>query len=465
MRDRFQRTALPLFFAAAPFVVMACSDGATSTGAPGPLGSGSASAPEASASASAAAPSASASASGPVVQAACALDESVHVDYDDFGKECGFVVPKSPSALPPRNNWEPCGAAIGLPGCKKLKLRQGASLSRVIAGAKRPDVVEIGYVEECAAPGQKHAQLVISEADGPTLAAFASKAHEPGKCDVDILSLWQGAYTAKLTDESGASGAGAFVGAPTQTSKPKVLFSWEPGKAELGAVTSDVRWVVYGPSGAKTARWIDDAPETITQSSLNVEPTLHHDEVFWADVDLFVVKTAAKPEKLFASDSTDAMSAAGTDGNHIVATHRGAGGKLTLVASPFALTADKVELSSVLPLPASIDNAPWTVGCGYAAHAAGKNQVLVVRLKDGVSWAAASPACDTEGLCLNKPLALTCKDIFFEATSKDDKNRTIARITHEGLGKGKPPASAPVPFGKPAGSAAPTATSAPTAQP
>lgn len=446
---------------ALPIALLACSDGK----------SGSSAAPSGSPTSSAA----GATASGPALATAtakpvsCAIDEAHYADWDEWGKACNFAVPKAVSALPPRITWEACGPALGLGGCKKLKVRAGATLHDVRAGARRPDVIEIGFVEECVTETSKHALLVIAEADGPTLAAFASKGHEAGKCDVGLMSIHQGAYTARLT-VTGDAGPGASVGAPTQTSKPQPLRTWEAGHADKGAIASDVRWVSFGPNGAKTARWSDPTLETITENALNVEPTLHHDEILWSDVDTFVVKTAAKPEKLRGSDAGDSASSLGTDGSSLVFTHKPAAenGPISLVASPYATEPDKLAPSLVLPLPRRLDFAPWTVGCGYAAHAMAANDVLIARLKDGVSWTASSKGCDSGGLCLQKPIALTCTEVYFAAATKDGKEESLVRVTFAGLGKGKPPASPPAPLAASSGApatSAPAAPAPPTATP
>lgn len=439
---------LPLSFAA-------CKSGGPSSGQTTGAASGTAQAP---------APSGSGSA-GPK-QAACSIDESQYTDWDDWGKGCGFAVPKAVSALPSRISWEPCGPGVGLSGCKKLKLRAGAKLSAVRAATKRQDVVEVAYVEECNTESSKYAQLVIHEADGPTLAAFASKGHTAGKCDIDIAALSQGAYVAKLTDEAGASGPGAFAGAPTQTSKPSVLVAWDAGSAPRGAAASDARWVVFGANGAKSAKWGDPQAESLTDNALNVEPSLHHGDVLWADGEISVVKGGSKAEKLRGTDLGDVANALGTDGFHLAFTLRASGDdpKPLLVAGAYATETDKLALDAVLPLPKTMDvMTPWTVGCGYAAHAAGANEVLIVRLKDGVSWTAASKGCEGGGVCLERPLAVTCSDVYFAAASKSGEERTIARVTFAGLGKGKEPAKPPQKLGAPASSADPSA--APTAAP
>jgi hypothetical protein len=439
---------------ALPLLAGACSDNKAAPGSGATTGT------------AAGATSASASGTATAKAASCAIDETQYVDWDDWGKGCGFAVPKAPGALPPRIGWEPCGAAVGLSGCKKLKPRAGATLHGVRAGGKRADVVEVGFVEECAFETSKHALLVIAEVDGPTLAAFASKGHEAGKCDVDVLSIHQGAYTARLT-EAGENGPGALVGAPTQTSKPALLRSWEAGKAERGAIASDVRWVSFGPNGAKTGRWGDTEPETLTDNALDVQPVLHHDEIFWADVDLHVVKTAPKIEKLRASQNGGSAASFGTDGMDLVFSEKLGGegeAKTVLVAGGYATEADKLNLKSILPLGKAIDATPWTVGCGHAAHATAANEVLLVRLKDGVSWTASSKGCDQNELCFQRPLALTCKEVFLAAASKDSKQESIVRVTLAGLGKGKEPAEAPAALGAaPAASASASASASTSA--
>ena len=449
---------------ALPLAAAACSDKA---GSGSTTGAG-ATTTAATAAATLPAPSTTATATATATAAAppCGIDEAQYVDWDDFGKACNYAVPKSPAALPPRVQWEACGPAVGLNGCKKLKVRTGATLHDVRAGAKRPDVIEIGFVEECVTDTSKHALLVIAEGDGPTLAAFASKGHEPGKCDVALTSLHQGAYTARLT-EAGDSGPGAFVGAPTQTSKPALLRSWEPGHADKGAIASDVRWVVYGQSGAKTARWTEDAPEPLTDNALNVEPALHHGEIFWADADMFFVKAANKVEKLRPSEAGDSATALGTDGAHFAFFHKPAaeGGQITLATAPYATEPDKLSPTAVLPVARRLDATPWTVGCGYAAHQMSGNEVLIARLKDGASWEVASKGCDTGGLCLQRPIALTCTEIYLAAATKDGKQESIVRVTFAGLGKPRPPAAPPAPLAAPAATAAPTGTASAAPEP
>lgn len=444
MRTRMTHVAAAGALLALPLLANACSDGAKPSGSGAGPGTPSGTAQAASASAPA-----SASASGPAGPT-CALDEAQYVDWDEWGKGCGFAVPRGVSALPPRISWEACGASVGLAGCKKLKTRGGAALTSVRAGQKRQDVVEIAYVEECRSETSKYAQLVIHEADGPTLAAFASKGHEPGKCDIEVVALHQGSYAARISGEGG--GAGAFVGAPTQTSRPAVLVPFEAGGAPRGVVVSDVRWVRFGPNGVSAAAW-GDPPEAVTQNSVNVEPAVNHRDIFWADVDAFVVK-AGKAEKLRESTGGDSLSALGTDGDQLAFTHKTAGDapRYSLVVSPYTEEPGKLSLQSAAPLPGAPDATPWTVGCGYAAHAVGTNQVLIVRLKDGVSWTASSRGCDGEGLCLERPLAVTCSDVFYAAANRSGQERTIVRVTFAGLGKGKSAAAPPAPLGEPAAS-------------
>jgi hypothetical protein len=444
MRNGITHVAAAAVLLALPLLAAACSDGAKPSGSGAGPGATSGAAQTASATVAA---SASASASAAAVGPSCAIDEAQYVDWDEWGKGCGFAVPRAPGALPPRISWEACGPAVGLSGCRKIKLRAGAALTSVRAAQKRQDVVEVAYVEECKTETSKVAQLVIHEADGPTLAAFASKGHEAGKCDVEVVALNQGAYVARLNGEAGGSGAGAFVGAPTQTSKPSVLVGWDAGSAPpRGVVVSDVRWLRFGPDGATSARW-GDPPEAVTESSLNVEPSLNHHEILWADVDAFAVK-GGKVEKLRESTGKDSLSALGTDGNHLAFTHKVGvdAPKLTLMAGGYTVEADKLSLQSVAPIAGAVDATPWAVGCGHAAHAVGPNQVMIVRIKDGVSWTASSKGCEADGLCLQRPLAVTCSEVFYAATGKGGKDPMLVRITLAGLGKGKEPATPPAPL-------------------
>ena len=67
-------------------------------------------------------------------------------------------------------------------------------------------------------------------------------------------------------------------------------------------------------------------------------PSLHHRDIFWADVDAFVVRSG-KAEKLRESTGKDALHALGTDGNHLVFTLKTAGDTESGVVDGRALAA------------------------------------------------------------------------------------------------------------------------------
>jgi hypothetical protein len=84
---------------------------------------------------------------------------------------------------------------------------------------------------------------------------------------------------------------------------------------------------------------------------------------------------------------------------------------------------------SIYPLTSAM-----AVGCGYAAHGGietGKGWLF--RLSDGYSWqlpmAGCTPPNLSNDICLNRPLAITCDEVFVQAVGKVD---TIVRLSMRG---------------------------------
>ena len=89
----------------------------------------------------------------------------------------------------------------------------------------------------------------------------------------------------------------------------------------------------------------------------------------------------------------------------------------------------------------SITGGHPAVGCGYAAFMHGvadiTEQLLIVRLSDGVSWVLRNP--DGRPWAWGDPLAVTCEEVFARTSSSSHANQGIRRIRLDSLGPGLPP--------------------------
>jgi hypothetical protein len=121
----------------------------------------------------------------------------------------------------------------------------------------------------------------------------------------------------------------------------------------------------------------------------------------------------------------------------------------SIMMAPF--TTDPEELKAKAQRlrsdPGQLVPYPFGIGCGYAARqvftpsatdaSVGSNDLLVVRLADGVSWIVSAPPVEL-GMGFGFVLGLTCEEVFATANFADEPN-TIVRIRLDSLGPGIPP--------------------------
>lgn len=86
--------------------------------------------------------------------------------------------------------------------------------------------------------------------------------------------------------------------------------------------------------------------------------------------------------------------------------------------------------------PGGVTLAPAVVGCGYTAQRQ-NDFVRVVRLADGASWELSSSG-NASAIGWDRPIALTCDELFLGAAIAGTPKRTIARIKLDSLGPGIP---------------------------
>ncbi len=179
--------------------------------------------------------------------------------------------------------------------------------------------------------------------------------------------------------------------------------------------------------------------------------------VFRDDVLFFAGGAPQRPKiEIFASGQvrdflgfgSDVPAAAdfGTDGRDMVWTEASGRAdapgepwsRIDIVTAPYTVlpeligpTIHKRRLRSEI----SFDQAPFVVGCNYAAHAVGTSGVRLVRLTDGQSWMLSNEATDAGASWqVTSPLAVTCDELIVRLRRGDEHQ--VARLPFSTLGPG-----------------------------
>ena len=182
------------------------------------------------------------------------------------------------------------------------------------------------------------------------------------------------------------------------------------------------------------------------------QPQWWGDALFWttgggarAGINVWTPGEGARPFIRWVGDATQGAADLGTDGVDLVWAY-GQGGLVpgtsyyatrSVMTAPFTTDgpAGMATARRLRSLPGHcIGCRPFVVGCGYAAHSGGANDVIVVRLSDGWSWTVPSEYPDA---LLEVPLGVTCDEVFAQGTLHGVM--TIARIRLDSLDPGVPP--------------------------
>lgn len=151
-------------------------------------------------------------------------------------------------------------------------------------------------------------------------------------------------------------------------------------------------------------------------------------------------------------DYTQGAGNFNTDGVDMVWTHgtgKPADGTLeypvrSIMTAPFTTSPSELKASAkyLRSDPGQLVPYPFGVGCGYAARqvftpsqgdgSVGSNDLMIVRLSDGVSWLVSAPPVE-QGMGFGFVMGLTCDEVFATANFADEPN-TIVRIRLDSLG-------------------------------
>jgi hypothetical protein len=387
--------------------------------------------------------------------------------YNDWTCRCAFFVPSSPSALPPPPVWEPCGPAAGSLDCKVMN----------VDWTKKMPAIALTFFERDAAGNpllafrrlHRDAPLaytvdLITEPDGPVRTSFMQLFYtkfpdqDPG-CIANMSSLSEGRYVLKVWGNN-AYGSGVnpehrgALGGSVDDLKPAVLAHYKDGAAR--EYVGGSKWLAerHFDSTLLASPW--DMTKATFVTSATVDPDgLASDQILSRGDAIFFSTSVLLADGInvwdpihgartfirWVGDYTKGAADLGTDGVDLVWTY--GEGKLpsdiaypvrSIMTAPYTTDPAAVVARRLRSSPfQGVGNFTWVVGCGHAANVAAANDVLVVRLSDGVSWILPT-AFD---LNVTAALGFTCDEIFVRATVGETD--TLARIRLDSLGAGTPP--------------------------
>lgn len=388
--------------------------------------------------------------------------------------ECAFYYPGAKGKMPDAVEWEPCPTPAPLnPSCQRMRTPWTNVKNAMPVGnqfwfdqSSGKSYLMLGRNGIGDDPSSKLRYRLIAETEGPVVNAFFD---DSLKCGLSMEGL-NGARYAYWVGPSAQPGPNQTEGviAGQVGSAPDTVLSFPVGSLHMDwRVTSS--WLVRWSSGGLHARtWGSSTEITVQQASLDPEgypaygPRGAGDSLFWEVGDLkyhgimsWTQAVGGRSLVRYLGDYTQGAGNFATDGVHMVWTH-GEGKapndweypKRSVMTAPFTTDPDAVKQTAkrLRSDPGQIGLDWFVVGCGYAARVyyentdagAGASQdLMIVRISDGMSWIYDAPALST-GFRLDGVLGITCDEVFAHAQFPDDAV-TIIRVRLDSLGPGIAP--------------------------
>jgi len=314
-------------------------------------------------------------------------------------------------------------------------------------------------------PTSKTRYRLIAEADGPVLSAFYEDSLACGLMTEAFTdgryAYWVGPYVDPGPNQTEGVIAGK-VGSPVDT----VLTLPVGSLHTTWRVTAG--WLVRWRAGLFGRPWGSAAELTVQTPSMDPEgysaygPRGAGDSLFWEVGNLkyhgimsWTQSAGGRSLVRYLGDYTQGAGNFGTDGAHMVWTHGEAKAPddseyptRSVMTAPFTTDPEAVKQTAkrLRSDPGQIGLDWFVVGCGYAARvywenagagAAASQDLMVVRLSDGVSWIYDAPPLST-GFRLSGVLGVNCDEVFAHAQFLDDAV-TIIRVRLDSLGPGIAP--------------------------
>lgn len=394
------------------------------------------------------------------------------VEYPVF--DCGyrFYVPSSEAYLPPPLEWEECTDEGPDPyQCRRLRMNSDADES--VGGHSDGYVESDGRVvlqfrrirSDIAVAGTRDFLCLVVEADGPVRQAILAKGLDgnitqywaPGELGIApgkvlwTLSKWDISTSPKSIEWL------AVIGGNDRDLAPSWIFDRSPDAgAWTHAHTGPNEWIEAQGHTSLLHGWDGTEYGVIWKSAEDYGtgwatiPVWVGSTVFWEGLSSayswiwsWTKEAGSRRLVSYGPDTSRAVASFGADEKDMVwveGKDRQPAGwgypTQSIMAAPFTADPEALQPRRLRSWQGySITDGHPVVGCGYAAFFHGvadiTEQLLIVRLSDGVSWVLRNP--DGRPWAWGNPLAVTCEEVFARTSEG------IRRIRLDSLGPGLPP--------------------------
>ncbi len=393
--------------------------------------------------------------------------------FTDFSCQMPLWLPATPEQLPAPIQWEPCGNEIDQPGiaCRRMVVswpHKGPTTAVEASLHVSDGTPLIFFMRSSGAHEDTQNTLLISEVDGEVLFA-ASAAHRlteglriqatPGFDGKRFGIALRGATPGSHSDEPPVQGvAVGTVGElglqlfRTETIESALSWGVNSHYVERTSAIEQTSDIFPIDGGDPTRLYsLSDDPDGLQLA----QPLLVGSDAVWEIGNLrmtgvlsYTPAAGTQPLVRWKGDTAKGAYHVGTDGTDLVWTfgeeHEAGEGvylKKTIMTAPYTASSDGLAPRALHSDPTYGYNAPFVVGCGYAAHDVGGNGGLqVVRLSDGRSWNIGADSWKSVG----RVVGVTCDEVFFELSNIEDddpvydETTAYARVRLDSLGAGTP---------------------------
>lgn len=388
------------------------------------------------------------------------------VEYPDWSCGCRFYVPPTAELLPAPIAWEPCPLSPDNIDCQAMVTDWTDRSSPV---AYHPKL----WTEPSGSPllmfrriDDRYALDVIAELDGAvrfSIIQVGDNLFSPELgCSLQPDGLNEGKFlygTRGLDpdDPSTMDTDSGAIGGSLGELRPTLLAHHQTGGDNYDWRISG-NWVMRGSAPSLELHvfpWSMDSDIFVTSAATDpeqltpAEPVMSGDALFWESaslkrhgINVWDPEGGTRPFIRFLGDFTRGASNLGTDGVELVWSY--GEGKApddwaypvrSIMTAPFTTDPGVLQARRLRSDPNDqFGGSEWQVGCGYAAHEAGVNNVIVVRLSDGVSWLVPTVYPDQ---VLGTAIGVTCEDVIILGNLLGKTN--IVRVRLDSLGPGIPP--------------------------
>ncbi len=394
--------------------------------------------------------------------------------FTDFSCQMPLWLPTTPEQLPPPIQWEPCGNEIDQPGidCRRMTTSwpHKGPTTAVEASLHVSDdgTPLIFFMRSSGAHEDTQNTILIAEVDGKVLFA-ASAAHrlteglriratagfDGKRFGIGLRGGTLGSHSDESPVQGVAVGAVGELGLElfrNETIESALSWGVNSHYVERTSAIEQTSDVFPIDGGDPTRLYsLSDDPDGLQLA----QPVLIGADAVWEIGSLrmtgilsYTPATGTQPLVRWKGDTTQGAYHIGTDGTDLVWTfgeeHEAGEGvylKKTIMTAPYTASGDDLAPRALHSDPTYGYNAPFVVGCGYAAHDVGGNGGLqIIRLSDGHSWNIGAESWKSVG----RIVGITCDEVFFALRNIEDddpvydETTAYARVRLDSLGDGTP---------------------------